>query len=85
MSEVEILETAVKMTNDRIEKIPEYGLYSNVKNQLTYLLDFLGKENDGGDLGKINLGHIAVHEFEETDPEYSKFLKRSQNIAFKYE
>jgi hypothetical protein len=39
------------------------------------------KELDLSKLDKIVIGYYAAHEYEETDPEYSKALKTCQNIA----
>lgn len=86
MTSQETICEAISITKKRIKDIPDFEIYQSVLKQLRYLLSIVDKtESDRSRLDKIILGHFAAREFEESDPELSKALKRCQNIAFKLE
>ncbi|MBU3069843.1 hypothetical protein KOI40_08420 [Aestuariicella sp. G3-2] len=76
----------ISLIEKRLKDITDFETYQSSLKQLHYLLSVLdGSEPDKSKLDKIIVGHFAVHEFEESDPELSKALKKCQNIAFKLE
>jgi hypothetical protein len=83
MNNIEVVENAIALVKVRMQAIPEFDLYKSILSQLEYLLSVLtGIQPDRSRLVKIIVGHYAVHEFEETDPELSKALKKCQKIVF---
>ncbi|MGE6461870.1 MULTISPECIES: immunity protein Tsi6 family protein [Pseudoalteromonas] len=84
MSRLETIEEGISLTEKRLKNIPDFDIYKSILKQLHYLQMILnGSEPDRSKLEKIILGHFAVREFEESDPEFSEILKKCQNIAFK--
>lgn len=84
MTPTETIKQGIYLTEKRLNDIPDYDIYNSVIKQLDYLLSILdGTEQDKSKLDKIIVGHFAVREFEESDPELAKILKQCQNIAFK--
>ncbi|WP_370292084.1 immunity protein Tsi6 family protein [Thalassolituus sp.] len=83
MNEIFVVEEALRLIDERISTLPSFELYKTIKKQLEYLLSVLdGSCDDANNLEKIVVGHYAVHEFEETDPELSNLLKKCQKIVF---
>ncbi|WP_409425673.1 immunity protein Tsi6 family protein [Pseudoalteromonas sp. RW-H-Ap-1] len=81
---METIEEGISLTEKRLKNIPDFDIYKSILKQLHYLQMILnGSEPDRSKLEKIILGHFAVREFEESDPEFSEILKKCQNIAFK--
>ncbi|WP_346839622.1 immunity protein Tsi6 family protein [Microbulbifer sp. SAOS-129_SWC] len=83
MDNIKIVNDAITLTESRLRDIPDFGIYKSVLRQLSYLLLVLEGGDDNGMLDKVIVGHYAVHEFEESDPELASLLKKCQNIAFK--
>ncbi|PKG37115.1 immunity protein Tsi6 family protein [Psychromonas sp. Urea-02u-13] len=84
MTSIETVQHGISLTTKRLSDIPDYDIYQSILKQLNYLLSVVdGSEADSSMLDKINVGHFAVREFEESDPEFSSILKKCQNIAFK--
>ena len=83
MSRVDDVVAAIDLIKLRIQSIPNFDLYGNILRQLEYLHSVLTEENaDKSNLDKIIVGHYAVHEFEESDPELAKLLRKYQKIVF---
>ncbi|MDG9670412.1 immunity protein Tsi6 family protein [Hahella sp. CR1] len=86
MNKKETLCKAIAINEERLKQIPDFEIYHSIARQLNYLLTIIdGMEKDKSKLDKIILGHFAVREFEESDPELSHFLKKCQNVAFDLE
>lgn len=68
--------------NERISMAPDFAIFHSILNQLHYLAAVVANREDLSKLSKIVVGHYAVREFEETDPEYARALKDCQNIAY---
>lgn len=86
MKSDEILREAISLVEKRLKDVPSFDIYQSTLKQLQYLLSVVdGTETDKSKLDKIIVGHFAVREFEESDVELSKILKKCQNIAFKLE
>lgn len=84
MSQIKTIKDGISLTETRLRDIPDYDIYQSILKQLNYLLSVVdGSELDRSKLDKIMVGHFAVREFEESDPELAKALKKCQNIAFK--
>lgn len=84
MTPIEIVKKGISLTEKRLNEIPDFDIYQSVIRQLHYLLSIVdGSELDRSKLDKIIVGHFAVREFEESDPELAEILKKCQNIAFK--
>jgi len=82
MTAIDTVKKAKKLAEERFKAAPSFEIFDSVLKQLIYLLNVLEKkENDKTKLKKIIVGHYAVHEFEESDPEFSRCLKECQNIA----
>lgn len=80
----EIVERAISIVKARIKKLPNHGIYHSVLRQLKYILNVLnGTVEDTSGLDKIIVGHYAVREFEESDPELADALIQCQNIAYR--
>lgn len=86
LADEELLNQAISIVNKRLSILPDFEIYQSSLKQLEYILSIVqGVEKDKSLLDKIIIGHFAVREFEETDPELSKILKKCQSIALKLE
>lgn len=84
MTAVETVEKALALANIRLRAAPGFEIFSSVVAQLEYLLSVLrGNEKDRSRLKNIIVGHFAVREFEESDPDLAEALNAAQAIAFK--
>lgn len=84
MTPIEIVRKGISLTEKRLKDIPDFDIYQSIIKQLQYLLSIIdGSELDRSKLDKIIVGHFAVREFEESDPELAVILKKCQSIAFK--
>ncbi|SEA98975.1 immunity protein Tsi6 family protein [Alkalimonas amylolytica] len=84
MTPIEIVRKGISLTEKRLKDIPDFDIYQSIIKQLQYLLSIIdGSELDRSKLDKIIVGHFAVREFEESDPELAEILKNCQSIAFK--
>ena len=82
MRSVEIVEKAVALANARLAAAPSFQVFSSTVAQMEYLLSVLrGVESDRSRLKNIIVGHLAVREFAESDPELAEALHAAQNIA----
>lgn len=85
MSAMETVENALALAYARRGEVPEFEIYASIVAQLEYLLSALqGKESERSRSKKIIVGHFAVREFAETDPELADALIASQYIAHKF-
>lgn len=76
------LDAAVNLTQLRLRNGSDKELYEYILSQLAYIRDRLtDKALPRDKLSDINIGHLAVREFEDTDQEYSEALKRAYFIV----
>jgi hypothetical protein len=81
---VETVKKAKELIGNRLQAAPDFVLFQSVEAQLDYLLSILeGSSSDRSRLREINVGHYAVHEFEESDPDLAKELKKVQYVVYK--
>jgi len=68
----ELVSKALDITNDKLIRYPEYGVYLHAKEQLTLIQSFIDnkKSPTHSDKDKINIGLMAVKELESADPDY---------------
>ncbi|WP_300443455.1 immunity protein Tsi6 family protein [Zoogloea sp.] len=84
MTALKTVERALALARVRLRKNPEFEIFTSTVAQLEYLLSVLrGDERDRSRLKDIIVGHFAVREFEESDPELAEALNAAQAIAFK--
>ena len=82
MDSAKLVDKALEMAEERRKLAPSFHLFGSIVAQLQYLRDVLAKvELDRSKLKDIIVGHYAVREFEETDPEFSEVLKKAQYVA----
>lgn len=82
MDKKEILQNAKKLSENRLQSAPDFKAFQSIDNQLQYLQDLVsGKITDRSKIKEINVGLYAIREFEESDPEFSSYLKKVQYIA----
>lgn len=83
MTAVETVEKALALARVRLSEAPGFQIFTSTVAQLEYLLSVLrGDEKDRSRLKDIIVGHFAVREFEESDPDLADVLKAAQSIAF---
>lgn len=72
----ELVSKALDITNDKLIKYPEYGVYIHAKEQLLLIQSFIDKNKspNHSDKDKINIGLMAVKELESVDPDYCYIL-----------
>ncbi|MBJ7310786.1 immunity protein Tsi6 family protein [Rugamonas sp. CCM 8940] len=84
MSAIETVTKALELARARLNTAPAFEIFSSIVKQLEYFLAVLnGNERDKSRLKNIIVGHFAVREFEESDPEFAKALIAVQTIASK--
>jgi hypothetical protein len=84
MTSVETVEQALALARARLIAAPGFELIASTVAQLEYLLSVLrGDEKDRSRLKNIIVGHFAVREFEESDPELADALNAAQAIAYR--
>lgn len=82
MTATETIESALLLAKERLTEAPSFELFKSIVAQLEYLLAVLrGDEKDRSRLKQVIVGHFAVREFSESDPEFAKVLTASQFIA----
>jgi hypothetical protein len=82
MTATEVIEKALTLARARLDDAPGFQLFVSTVAQLEYLLSVVnGAEKDRSRLKDIIVGHFAVREFEESDPEFAKALNAAQFIA----
>jgi predicted nucleic acid-binding protein len=81
---IEVIDQALAVARSRLSSAPGFEVFISTVAQLEYLAAVLrGDENDRSRLKSINVGHFAVREFEESDPELADALFAAQAIASK--
>jgi hypothetical protein len=84
MNSIETVEKALVLAYARSSEAPGFQIFASIVTQLEYLSSVLrGDEKDRSRLKDIIVGHFAVREFGESDPELAEALNAAQNIAFK--
>ena len=84
MTTIETVENALALVRAHLQVAPTFEIYTSSLAQLEYLLSVLqDKEQDRSRLKNIIVGHFAVREFEESDPELAEALIAVQAIASK--
>ena len=84
MTAIETVNHALFLTRNRLSDAPKFQLFSLIFAQLEYILSVLnGEESDKSRMKKIVVGHYAVREFEESDPELANALIAVQSVASK--
>jgi hypothetical protein len=84
MTAIETVNNALSLARDRLNDAPIFPLFTSIITQLEYILSVLsGEESDKSQMKKIVVGHYAVREFEESDPELANALVAVQSIASK--
>lgn len=82
MNSIETVVNALRIAKERLSSAPEYELFVSTVAQLEYLLWVLtGQQTDRSRLKNIIVGHFAVREFQESDPELAQALMAVQFIA----
>jgi predicted nucleic acid-binding protein len=83
MTAIETVEKALTLAHARLSEAPGFQIFASTVTQLEYLLSVLrGDEKDRSRLKSIIVGHFAVREFAESDPELAEALNAAQSIAF---
>jgi len=84
MTALKTVERALALARVRLGEAPDFEIFTSTVVQLEYLLSVLrGDEMDRSRLKDIIVGHFAVREFEESDPDLAEALCAAQAIAFK--
>jgi len=84
MTALKTVERALALARVRLGEAPDFEIFTSTVVQLEYLLSVLrGDEMDHSRLKDIIVGHFAVREFEESDPDLAEALCAAQAIAFK--
>ena len=84
MDKVKIVKDAKRVLGERLSAAPEFDLFQSIDIQLDYLLQILQGFSDNRDkLKEINVGVLAVREFEESDPDLARALKKVQYVVYK--
>lgn len=84
MTALETVDRALELARARLSTAPTFEIFASAVAQLEYLSSVLcGDETDRSRLKNIIVGHFAVREFEESDPEFAEALIAAQAIASK--
>ncbi|WP_299490903.1 immunity protein Tsi6 family protein [uncultured Shewanella sp.] len=84
LNNIEIVRQTKELIKLRLKQAPDFVIFKSIEAQLDYVLDILeGNTMDRSKLKDINVGHYAVHEFEESDPELANKLKKIQYFVYK--
>jgi len=76
------IDVAITLTVKRINTTNDVDLYNMILCQLEYILSCLNDNGSSrGRLSDINIGQLAVREFEQNDEEYCDALKKSYFIV----
>lgn len=84
MDKYDVLKCAKEIVQRRLKLAPDYFIFQSIDAQLDYMKELIdGNISDRSKLKDINVGLYAIREFEESDPEFAKELKKVQFIADK--
>lgn len=79
---VGFVDDALRLCDERKQAYPNVTLFDSIEKQLVYVREVLaGEETDRSRLSKIIVGVYAVREFDDSDPEFAKSLKKVHYIA----
>jgi hypothetical protein len=79
---VYFVDEALRLCLERKQVYPTVGLFDSIEKQLAYLKAVLSsEETDRSRLSQIIVGVYAVREFDDSDPEFAKALKKAHYIA----
>jgi hypothetical protein len=82
MNSFEEIEYALNLARSRLRDAPTFEIYVSIVAQLEYLRSVIkGDVRDRSKLKDIIVGHFAVREIEECDPEFAQALMAAQFIA----
>ena len=78
-----ILRKAIEVTDEMVRQHPSFQLALMIQPQLTFIAQFLNGDRvpTPQERARVNIGVIAVRNFEDTDPEYADWLE-ALNYAF---
>lgn len=81
-TELNYINDALNIINQRLEAKPDFSLYVMAKCQLDYIKSILiGAEKDKSKLHALSLGVLASKEFDITDAELAQHLSNANYIA----
>lgn len=83
MTAIEIVEQALALVRVRLQLAPTFEIFTSSESQLEYLQSVLQGNQDRSRLKDIIIGHFAIREFQESDPELAEALIAAQAIASK--
>lgn len=84
LTPIESVKKALSLAIERRNVAPSFEIFSSIVAQLEYVSMVLsGEEKDRSRIKKIIVGHYAVREFEESDPEFADALMQVQAIVSK--
>jgi predicted nucleic acid-binding protein len=84
MTAIKILEHALTLAHARLNESHQFEVFVSIVAQLEYLLSVVKDEDRNISRVKyIIVGHFAVREFAESDPEFADALHAAQAIAYK--
>ena len=84
MDKVETVKKAKNTLDKRLELAPDFPIFKSIEAQLKYLLSILeGVSKDRSRLKEINVGVLAVREFEESALELASDLRSVQYVVYK--
>lgn len=82
MNKIEIIQTALQECEALMRQNPSAGPFDYVAVQLRYLLGLVkGEINDKSRLKDINIGLIAIREFDTRFPEFADRLMKIESIV----
>jgi len=81
-----LLDKAINMLNERLSKAPDWQVLKMIKAQLEAIQsDVNGKGSlDNEQIKNINIGILAVREFEADDPEFADILIKIDYLFSEY-
>lgn len=84
MQLVDHVEEALRLCHERQQVFPTLAILDSIEKQLVYVRAILrGEIKDRSRMRDVNVGVYAVREFDESDPEFAKVLKKVHYIADK--
>jgi hypothetical protein len=82
MDKEQVIRDAECSIQDRVRVYPSNDMYVSIQRQLSYVREVIsGKNEDRSRLKDIIVGHYAVREIGDEDPELADLLKKVQYIV----
>lgn len=82
MNAIDEVTAALVLAKMREKEAPGLEILTSTVHQLEYLLAVVtGEDNDKSRVKEVIVGHYAVREFEESDPQLARALKAAQFVA----